>query len=89
MSTLLERFIRYVKIDTKADENASCYPSSPGQLVLGRMLRDELLAFGLKDARQDEHGLVFATIPGNVPGGSMPAALRMLGAMSMVETRSS
>jgi tripeptide aminopeptidase len=32
------------------------------------MLRDELLALGLKDARQDEHGLVFATIPGNVPG---------------------
>lgn len=68
MSTLLDRFIRYVKIDTKADENAACYPSSPGQLVLGKMLRDELLALGLADARQDEHGLVFATVPGNVPG---------------------
>jgi tripeptide aminopeptidase len=68
MNTLLERFIRYVKIDTKADENAACYPSSPGQLVLGAMLRDELLALGLEDARQDEHGLVFATIPGNVLG---------------------
>ena len=68
MQTLLDRFIRYVKIDTKADENATAYPSSPGQLVLGKMLRDELLALGLTDARQDEHGLVFATIPGNVPG---------------------
>src|SRR5205814_788122 len=43
-------------------------PSSPGQLVLGAMLRDELLAMGLKDAVQDEHGLVFATVPGNVTG---------------------
>lgn len=68
MQTLLDRFLRYVRIDTKADENATCYPSSSGQLVLGKLLRDELLALGLKDARQDEHGLVFATIPGNVPG---------------------
>jgi len=68
MHTLLDRFLRYVRIDTKADENAATYPSSPGQLVLGKLLRDELLAIGLNDARQDEHGLVFATIPGNVPG---------------------
>ncbi|VTT98084.1 peptidase t : Peptidase T OS=Blastopirellula marina DSM 3645 GN=DSM3645_10087 PE=4 SV=1: Peptidase_M20: M20_dimer [Gemmataceae bacterium] len=68
MSTLLDRFIRYARIDTKADERAATYPSSPGQLVLGAMLRDELLAMGLKDAVQDEHGLVFATVPGNVPG---------------------
>jgi tripeptide aminopeptidase len=67
-STLLDRFIRYARIDTKADEKAAAYPSSPGQLVLGAMLRDELLAMGLKDAVQDEHGLVFATVPGNVPG---------------------
>ncbi len=67
-SPLLERFLRYVRIDTKADEKATAYPSSPGQLVLGAMLRDELLAMGLTDAVQDEHGLVFATVPGNVPG---------------------
>ena len=66
--TLLERFLRYVRIDTKADEKSTTYPSSPGQLVLGAMLRDELLALGLKDAVQNEHGLVFATIPGNVAG---------------------
>jgi tripeptide aminopeptidase len=67
-STLLERFLRYVRIDTKADEKSTTYPSSPGQLVLGAMLRDELLALGLSDALQNEHGLVFATVPGNVPG---------------------
>jgi len=66
--TLLERFLRYVRIDTRADEKATTYPSSPGQLVLGKMLRDELLAMGLADAVQNEHGIVFATVPGNVPG---------------------
>lgn len=65
--TLLERFLRYVRIDTKADEKSATYPSSPGQLVLGALLRDELRALGLTDAVQNEHGLVFATVPGNVP----------------------
>jgi len=68
MSTLLDRFLRYVAIDTQAREHATAYPSSPNQLVLGKMLRDELLAMGLKDARQTEYGIVHATIPGNVPG---------------------
>jgi len=66
--TLLDRFLRYVRIDTQADDRTTAYPSSPGQLVLGALLRDELRALGLADARQDEHGLVFATVPGNVPG---------------------
>ena len=68
MSTLLDRFLRYVAIDTQAREHSTQYPSSPNQLVLGKMLRDELFAMGLKDARQTEYGIVHATIPGNVPG---------------------
>jgi tripeptide aminopeptidase len=67
MSTLLERFLRYVKIDTQANEASSSYPSTPGQLVLGKMLMEELLALGLKDAMQDEHGIVYATVPGTDP----------------------
>jgi tripeptide aminopeptidase len=66
--SLLDRFLRYVKVDTQADEKATTYPSSPGQLELGRMLRDELHAMGYADARQTEFGIVHATIPGNVPG---------------------
>lgn len=66
--TLLDRFLRYVRIDTRADEQSTTYPSTPGQLELGRLLRDELLALGLADARQNEFGLVFATVPGTVPG---------------------
>ncbi len=66
--TLLDRFLRYARIDTKADDKSTTYPSSPGQLVLGKMLCDELLAMGLPDAVQSEHGIVFATVPGNLPG---------------------
>src|SRR5437660_6104189 len=60
---LLERFCRYVRIDTRADEQATKYPSSPGQLVLGKLLVEELSAIGLKDAAQDEHGIVSAMLP--------------------------
>ena len=50
MNGLLERFCRYVRIDTQADERSGTYPSSPGQLQLGRMLLEELQALGLRDA---------------------------------------
>ncbi|HWG47096.1 MAG TPA: peptidase T [Gemmataceae bacterium] len=66
MNTLLDRFCRYVRIDTTAVEGAATYPSSPGQLELGRMLTEELRALGLHDAKQDEHGIVLATIPATV-----------------------
>lgn len=66
--TLLDNFLRYVRIDTMADERSTTYPSTPNQLVLGKLLRDELLAIGLKDACQTEYGIVYATVPGNVAG---------------------
>src|SRR5947209_15698275 len=67
MNTLLDRFCRYVRIDTQADETSKTYPSTPGQLELGRLLTQELRALGLRDAEQDEHGIVLATIPATVP----------------------
>jgi tripeptide aminopeptidase len=63
MNTLLDRFCRYVRFDTQADEKASTYPSSTGQLELGRLLVNELQALGVEDAVQDSHGIVLATIP--------------------------
>jgi tripeptide aminopeptidase len=63
MNTLLDRFLRYVRIDTQAVEETTAYPSSPGQLELGRMLLGELRELGLKDAGQDGHGIIMATIP--------------------------
>jgi tripeptide aminopeptidase len=66
--TLLDRFCRYVRVHTEAVEGSPTYPSSPGQLELGKMLLDELLAIGLADAKQSEFGIVMATIPATVPG---------------------
>jgi tripeptide aminopeptidase len=66
MSTLLDRFLRYVRIDTQAVEQTTAYPSSPGQLALGKMLVGELRELGLRDAEQDEHGIITATIPASL-----------------------
>jgi tripeptide aminopeptidase len=66
---LLDRFLRYVRIDTTAREGAESYPSSPGQIELGRLLVEELRALGIA-ARQDRHGVILATIP---PTSDRPA----------------
>lgn len=63
---LLERFCRYVRIHTEAVENSGTYPSSQGQLELGRLLLNELKQIGLKDALQSEKGIVTATIPATI-----------------------
>ena len=62
---MLERFLRYVRIDTQADEDSRTYPSSAKQLDLSRLLVDELRALGLDDVELTEHGYVFATLPGS------------------------
>lgn len=67
MSTLLDRFLRYVQIDTQSDETSSTSPSTAKQLVLSRMLADECRAMGLADISCDERGIVMATVPSNVP----------------------
>jgi len=67
MERLLDRFCRYVRIDTQADETATTYPSSPGQLELGRLLVAELKGMGIGDAAADAHGIVLATIPATAP----------------------
>jgi tripeptide aminopeptidase len=61
-----ERFLRYVRIDTQSDEDSETYPSTPGQLELLRLLRDELEQVGLADAALDENGYVTATLPATV-----------------------
>ncbi len=63
---LLERFLRYVRIDTTADDESTTYPSTPGQLTLGAMLAEELRKMNLQDVEHDEHGLVWATIPATI-----------------------
>ncbi len=62
-STALERFLRYVTINTRADEASTSCPSTPGQLTLLRLLVNELGAIGLSEVTMDEHGYVMGTIP--------------------------
>ena len=62
MSSVLERFLRYVQYDTQSDESSSTYPSTAKQLVLLNDLAEELRALGLADAAVDAHGYVTATI---------------------------
>jgi tripeptide aminopeptidase len=65
---LLERFLRYVRFDTQSRVDREQSPSTPGQLELGRALAGELRELGLDDAELDQHGYVYATLPGNVAG---------------------
>lgn len=63
--TVLDRFLRYVVIDTQSDPRSPSQPSTDKQKTLGRLLVDELLAIGLADAHLDENGYVYATVPAN------------------------
>src|SRR3954452_7436976 len=65
---LLERFLRYVRVDTQSTRDRQQSPSTPGQLDLARILVDELLGIGLDDAALDGNGYVTATLPGDGPG---------------------
>ena len=62
---MLERFLRYVQIDTQAADDSRTYPSTAKQLDLSRLLVDELRELGLGDVELTEHGYVFATLPGS------------------------
>jgi tripeptide aminopeptidase len=64
---LLDRFLRYVKIDTQSDEASKSSPTTEKQKDLSRLLADELRQLGCDDAAMDEWGYVFATIPSNIP----------------------
>ncbi len=61
-----ERLMRYVQIDTQSDPNSDSFPSTEKQKDLSRLLLQELLAIGLKDATLDENGYVMATIPATI-----------------------
>lgn len=64
--TLLDRFLRYVRIDTQSDPFSTTCPSTEKQKDLGRVLVAELKELGLADADMDEHGYVYATLESNV-----------------------
>ena len=63
MSSVKERFLRYVQVETTSCEDHPECPSTQGQKVLGEMLARELREMGVQDARMDEHGYVYGSIP--------------------------
>ncbi|MBO9613698.1 MAG: peptidase T [Dyadobacter sp.] len=72
MSSVLERFLRYVQIDTQSDPNSETFPSTAKQRNLSNLLAEELRALGVADAHVDEHGYVYATIPSNSDREDIP-----------------
>ena len=63
---ILERFLRYVKTDTQSDPDSNLFPSTEKQLLLARMLVDDLIDAGLTDITLDGKGYVMATLPSNI-----------------------
>lgn len=72
MSEIVDRFFRYVQINTEADPAANSFPSSARQLDLSRLLVSELHELGLADAHLDEYGYVYATVPPSTSKQNVP-----------------
>ncbi len=68
MSSLVDRFIRYVKINTQSRDGQGCVPSTPGQHDLAKVLGEELRALGLQDVTVSEHAYVCGILPANCGG---------------------
>ena len=65
MESVSERFLRYVSFDTQSDEFSESCPSTAQQKALGQQLVKEMLSMGIRDARMDENGYVYGTVPGD------------------------
>lgn len=76
--TVKEKFLRYVQVETTSEADCESCPSSPNQMVLARMLVNELHAMGIANARVDEHGYVYAAIPAK---GNHPAKVGLIAHM--------
>lgn len=63
--TLIERFLKYVSFDTQSSEESGVTPSTPGQMVFAKFLKEELESLGLEEISLDENGYLFATLPAN------------------------
>jgi tripeptide aminopeptidase len=66
----MDRFLRYVKIDTQSAEDAGKFPSTDKQLVLARLLEKELNALGVQNVRVASNGIVYGMVPGNLADNS-------------------
>jgi len=65
MTSVTERFLKYVSFDTQSDEFSETCPSTDKQKALGAYLVEEMKAMGIADVHMDEHGYVYGTVPGD------------------------
>lgn len=65
MTSVIDRFLKYVAFDTQSDETSETCPSTEKQKILGAALVEEMLAMGIEDAHMDEHGYIYGTVPGD------------------------
>lgn len=72
MSSVLNRFLSYVQVDTQSDPQSTSFPSTEKQRDLSNQLVVELQELGIEDAHLDEHGYVYATIPANTNKENVP-----------------
>ena len=79
MESVVERFLRYVSYETTSDEFSETCPSTPKQRLLGQQLVKEMLEMGIEDARIDENGYVYGSIPGD-------PALPVIGLIAHMDT---
>jgi tripeptide aminopeptidase len=68
--SVLDRFLRYIKIDTQSKEDQGKVPSTEKQLVLANLLAKEMKGLGVENVRVSEFGIVYGTVPGNLPDNS-------------------
>lgn len=82
--SVVDRFLRYVRIDTQSAEDAKSTPSTEKQWALARLLADELRELGAQDVRLSKHCMVYATISSNMPNGD--AEVPAIGFLAHVDT---
>jgi len=82
---VVERFLRYVKIDTQSDENSTSVPTTLKQFSLARLLVEELKQLGLSDAHVDSFCIVYATLPSNLPD-AMATKIPVIGLLAHMDT---
>ena len=81
MESVVQRFLRYVSFETTSDEESEVCPSTSGQKVLAEAIVDEMLRMGIRDARMDENGYVYGSVPGD-------ADLPVIGLIAHMDTSS-
>ncbi len=77
----MDRFLRYVKIDTQSQEDQTTTPSTRKQLNLANLLAKELTALGAQNVRVSEFGIVYATVPGNLADNSKVPVIGLIAHM--------